>query len=219
MDAALYLLFSVLDCFAIIGLMYKTFRWPFWKSFWRILLISSMLAVISYVDRVVLGLAAYDVAIQLVFYILFFRYILKISFFYAFPLAAIGYLEFNIIQFVTYPTLLSLGVVTGADAVSNAGLGIYLIQICTEIVSYTVATLFWIFGRGFSYIDVPPHTGDESIRRSKCDICVNIVGTIVVIIPMYLVLNYQSEHIYFILASSIIALIMMFYLSRRKDEL
>lgn len=217
MDAVLYLIFSLLDCFAIMALIYKTFRWPFWRSFKKLLIIAVVLSIVSYIDRIILDIAMYDSAIQFILYVVFFRYLLKISTFYAYPLAAIGYLLYNIVQFVTYPTLLTLGVVTEADAASNGGFGIYLIQLVTELISYAIAAAFYFLNLGYSYIDLPPHTGYESKRRSKFDVAANAIGTLAVIIPMYVVLNYQAEHIYILLGTTILALVPMFYLCRRKD--
>ncbi|UKS30211.1 hypothetical protein LOZ80_15225 [Paenibacillus sp. HWE-109] len=215
-DSLLNVFFGTLDSLATLVLIYKIFRWPFWRSFNKLIVIAVVISLVSFINRTVLGLAEFDTAIQFVLYIVALRFIIRVSTDYAFSLTAIGYVTFLLIQFIVYPTLLASGIVTMDDAEAINGLGTYIIQIATELVCYAVAFVLYRFGLGFTYVDIPPHDEYGTQRRSKLDLFANILGSVAVATFMYWILNYQT-HILIIIPLLAVSLALLLYISSRKE--
>jgi hypothetical protein len=215
-NSLLNVFFGTLDSLATLALIYKIFRWPFWRSFNKLIVIAVVIAIVSLINRTVLGLAEFDTAIQFVLYIIFLRYIIRVSADYACSLTAIGYVSFLLIQFTVYPVLLASGIVSMDDAESISNLGTYIIQASTEILCYLIAYALYAFALGFTYIDIPPHDEYGRQRKSKLDMVANILGSISVATLMYWILNYQT-HIYIIIPLLVVSLALLLIIARRKE--
>jgi hypothetical protein len=216
MSNVLYVLFGTLDGIAILALIFKSFRWPFWRNFGKIALIALVLSVVSYIDRIILDIDPFDPLIQLLLYIILLRYILRVDLYYAWPVAVYGYVFFLFIQLIVYPTLLATGIVSQSDAVSSVGWGTYIIQGGTELACFIVAAIIHFLGQGFNFIDFPPHDEYISVRRSKYDILVNMSGSLAVATFMYFIMNYHG-HILIVLPLMAASMAAMVYLARWKD--
>lgn len=216
MNELINIFLGTLDGIAIMALIYKSFRWPFWESFSKIFVIALLLAAVSYLDRVIIGIEMYDMFVQLILYVIFLRYIIRVNILCAYPLAVYGYIFFLAIQFATYALLMSAGIVSESDAANADGWGTYIIQFSSEIVCFIVATLAYLFNLGFSYIDRPPHDSHIIVRRGKMDLAATIFGTIVVITFMYWIINCQL-HVYIILPALVLSMTILLYLAKRKD--
>lgn len=215
-DSLLNVFFGTLDSLATLALIFKIFRWPFWRMFNRSIIIAVIIALVSFADRTVFDIPEFDTAIQLVLYIVLIRYILKVATFYACPLTTIGYVSFLLIQFIVYPTLLATGAVTTNDAQEISGFGTYLIQFSTEITCFAVAYVLHILRLGFSYVDIPPHDFYVANRKTKLDIVGNILGSVAVASFMYWLLNFE-HNIAIILTLLSVSFVFLLYLSLRKD--
>lgn len=218
MDTFLYLFFGFLDVMVNLALVYKLYRFPFWEYYKEFLIIGITLSVASYVVRLVIGMPEIDMICQYILYIIFFRYLIKIKLYYAFPMAAVGYLAYAVIQFSLYPVLLWTGLVNEADVTSTNGLGVYAIQLCSELTGYLIAFLMYRFGLGFSHITRPPHGMSIKIRDKQYNwqIAANVLGSLVVVFIMYWIFNHIS-YLFVILPSSLLALSSLVFLSYRKD--
>ncbi|HEY0828337.1 MAG TPA: hypothetical protein VGE40_09595 [Bacilli bacterium] len=219
MDIFMYLLLGFLDVMAILVLIFKIFRFPFWEYAKKLAIIGVTLSVVSYINRYWLDIASYDMAIQFTLYILFFRYLIKIRLFDSLSIVAIGYCSFVAIQFIIYPALLMSGTVTIDDAKGLTNLGLYIIQISTEISCFLIGYLLYRFNMGFSYIFAPPH--DMYIRHKKSTIrtliaSATVIGILVICSTMYWVLNFASA-VYIVLPSAIGSVLILIYLSYRRD--
>ncbi|WP_010494993.1 hypothetical protein [Paenibacillus elgii] len=216
MDTVLYIGLSVLDAYATLALIYLSFRWPFWRDFDRLTVIVVVISVVSYVDRMVLDIEAWDPAIQLLLYILSLRYFLRVNWFYAWPLAVFGYVLFLLVQFSTYTALYATGVVSAGDAAASAGAGTYIIQAANDVICYAVCVAMYVFNHGFTHVDIPPHDDYLPVRQTRGDVVVNIAGSLAIATFMYWILNYHG-HIAIVLPSLAASIVAMAYLARRKE--
>lgn len=213
-----YLLLGCFDSIAMIALMFKIYRFPFWEYAREIAIIAAILSFSSYVVRFVIGYPEIDTVIQLVLFVIMYRYIIKFKLYYAVPLAEVGYLSFAVIQFLTIPLWIRLGIANMNDLKAETGTGTYLIQISTDLLCYLVAFLLYRFGLGFSHIFRPPHEVNIKVHDPSYGfhVTANIIGTVVVSLTMYwMFATYNSISIIF--GSSIVALGFLMYLSHRKD--
>ncbi|NOU98432.1 hypothetical protein [Paenibacillus planticolens] len=215
-ESLLNVFFGTLDSIATWVLIYKIFRWPFWRDFNKLLVLAVIIAIVSFADRTVLGLAEFDTAIQFVLYVLFLRYIIKVGLCDASLLSAIGYVSFLLIQVLIYKPLLSSGIVSMDDAEAVSGLGTFIIQASTETSCFIIAALLYVFRLGFSSVDLPPHDSYTIENCSTLDWIANVFGAIAVMSFTYWLLNHVSSITLMIplLAASLSFLL---FLLRRKD--
>ncbi len=219
MDIFMYLLLGFLDVMAILVLIFKVFRFPFWEYAKKLTVIGVTLSVVSYFNRFWLDIASYDTVIQFILTIIFFRYLIKLRIFESISIVAIGYGTFIGTQLLVYSALQLSGIVTLADAQGLTNLGTYIIQLSTQLTCYAVGFLFYRFNMVFSYIFAPPH--DMHIRRKKSTIgkliaAANVIGILAVCSMMYWVLNNESA-MYIVLPSVLGSLLLLIYLSHRRD--
>ncbi|WP_282939498.1 hypothetical protein [Paenibacillus sp. RC67] len=215
----LYFLLGFLDVIAILALIFKTFRWPFWEYWPQLTIIGSVLSIASYLNRMVLDIPSYDLAIQFSLCILLLRFLVKVRFVHAIDVSAIGYLAFNGILILVYFGLLHSGLVTTDDAQQPANWGTFIIQLSCELASYTTAYLLYRFHYGFSFIMRPPHNLYLNRNVSgfkKIKTIVNTIGILTVFVSVYWVLNYQ-ESLSILLLIIIMSLAILVYLSYKRD--
>ena len=115
MDVLLYLILGFIDILAILALIFKIFRFPFWEYIRKHIVICTTLALVSFVMRLVLGFPEFDTGLQFILLVLFLRYLLKLRSFEANMLATIGVLSFDLIQIIAFKVLQSLHVATLLD--------------------------------------------------------------------------------------------------------
>ncbi|MNI06773.1 hypothetical protein D3C73_597650 [compost metagenome] len=219
MDIFLYVFFGFFDVIAILALIFKIYRFPFFEYTKKLVIIGLTLSIVSYFNRCVIDIANYDMIVQFILYILFFRYLIKVRLYRAFSLATTGYLAFDGIQFTVYPLLMSSGIVTTNDAQELTGLGTYMIQSSTEIMCFLVAYLLYKFNLGFSFISVPPHDmyiKSKNNQTEKIIFISNIVAATVISSIMYWILNFHA-HVYIVLPAVAVSLFLLIYFTNRRD--
>lgn len=219
MDSILYILLGVLDVIAILVLIFKIFRWPFWEYLTEVIIIGVVLSIVSYLLREVLNIPEFDMTGQFILYVLFFRYLIKVRLFDSISISAIGYLFFVGVQFLVYSFLLTAGIVTTDDAQNLTGLGTYIIQITNQLICFLIAWLIYKFNLGFAYIIRPPHDIYRIIRKDttqKLFYVFNTLGILAVCSTMSWVLNYHG-HLYIVLPSVLGSLLILIYLSKKRD--
>lgn len=219
MDTFYYLLLGLFDIVAVFALFFKIYRWPFWKYKKEIFIISGLLSAISWIDRMVLEISDYDAAIQYFLIIISLRYIFIVKWNNAFTLATIGYLTFVCTQNIVFYSLLNTGLVGIFDAQLPQGYGTYMIQIVNDLVDLIICLLLFFGGYGFSYITEPPHEMRYRVKgthTNKTIAVINIIAAVVFTSTMYWISSYHN-HIYIIVISTLIALIILVALSQRRD--
>ncbi|MEF3312589.1 hypothetical protein PV433_27235 [Paenibacillus sp. GYB004] len=219
METVIYFLLSVLDSIAIISLMFRVYRFPFWEYFKEILLMAVIASVVSYVVRVVLGVPALDMAVQYTLYVLLLRFIIKVRFFPALLVGAVGYLSYTAIQFIVYPLLIVTGVVTLDDGQAIQGAGTYIIQITSDMVSFIVCWFMYHFNLGYACFVRPPHDFDLKDKMTGTNLYMAwavVPAVIVIFSTLYWILNHNA-HILIVLPTVAASLYILIYLSRRKD--
>jgi hypothetical protein len=219
MDTMYYLVLGFLDIIAVFALFFKVYRWPFWNYAKEIFIISGILSVVSWVDRIILNIPDYDAAIQYFLIIISLRYVFLVRWNNSFTVATFGYLTFVCTQNIVYYSLLSTGVVGIFDAQLPQGFGIYLIQVSNHIVDLIICLVLFYGGYGFSYLTEPPHElryKERNSRSGRAISLINILAAVAFTSTMYWITTYHN-HIYMIVLSTVLALVLLTVLSSRRD--
>ncbi len=214
-----FILLGFLDVIATLALMFKTFRWPFWEYWPQLTIIGLVLSIVSYLNRMVLDIPSYDLAIQFVLCVLLLRFLVKVSLVHAIDVSAIAYLGFNGIVLLVYFGLLRSGIVTVDDGQQSANWGTFIIQVSGELAAFLTAYLLYYCHYGFSFIMRPPHNLYYTRQLSgfkKIKAVVNTIGILTIFVSVYWIMNYH-ESIYILLLIIVVSLAILVYLSYKRD--
>ncbi|MGC5326956.1 hypothetical protein [Brevibacillus sp. SYSU BS000544] len=219
MDTILYITFGFLDVIAILALIFKLFRFPFWDYFKEFSIIGICLTFISYLLRVQFNIPEIDMVVQFVIFVLFFRYWIKIRLFYSIFLSTLGGISLIVIQLAMISVLLSVNMISIDDTQAIDKIGTYLIQMFSQITSFSISLVLYRFNLGFSFIMSPPHDVDRNVSLQQVNTYLVYsvsIGVIVLAISLYFLLHYLSL-LAVVGVVIVLAALLLFYLSHKKD--
>ncbi|MFN0222143.1 hypothetical protein [Paenibacillus sp. KR2-11] len=217
MSFILYLLFGFLELLSIFALMTKAFRFPFLEYIKETMLVAVIATALSYFIRVYFGFfQGLDTIAQLILYILFFRYFMKIKYWRAL-IVSLTYIGYVVLVLVVYGLYVSTGLIE--EEVLNApnSLSAYFIQFTSSSVAFLIAFLIYRLNLGFSFISVPPHDFLIKNKIKKHDIILLtaiLMTAIVIFIGLFLLLNDKAIASIPIL---LVLYIILIYIAYRRD--
>lgn len=213
----IYLLLSIFDALAVMILALKMYRLPLWDYKNRILLMAVFISLVSYILRVVLHVPEIDLPIQIIMFILFFRYGMQIKLFYSALIVSASLNAYIVIQLgILYAFVLS-NTMSYNVVFQTSDAQIQLIQIITILSVYLLATGLKVFNFGFSFIISPPHDFNfkEIYSGTNRALLLSIVGAVVVIsLALVVILSYMA---YVIIISAATVYSLSYYLSYKKE--
>lgn len=146
MAAVFFILLGMIDVFAEMALIFKTFKIPYKEYIKEISILAVFIALVSFVMREVLKLTAVaDIILHFALIILFLRYIIKIIFWRSI-ITSLSYFGYGVISFLCFAAYTTMGI--------HSDLAVQLTQIA---VGFLVAWLLYEFNIGFSWFSRPPH--------------------------------------------------------------
>lgn len=157
-----YVILGFFDAFAVAVLMLKLYRFPLWEYKIEVGVFALWIAVCSLFIRVIVDVPSLDPLIQIILFVLFLRYVIKVRITYSALITLTGFLGYIIIQMVIYYLFDSLGISKYSDAIQTTGFGTHVIQITSIIAGFIVAAVLKLTNAGFSFIIRPPH--DTSVK-------------------------------------------------------
>ncbi|MDQ1233364.1 hypothetical protein QE450_000862 [Paenibacillus sp. SORGH_AS306] len=218
MESFLYILFSIFDALAMIFLMFKLYRLPINFYIKEISLLTLVIALFSFLMRMVIHLPLFDLPMQFLIFVFFFRYIIQMKFHYSAFVASSGFILFTNIQLLLYYFFTFTGIMNSSVLTQLSGLSVYLVQISTELFTFLLCWLLWRYSLGFSFILMPPHDFDDSedySSRQNKEIIISTVISFITISATVLFLHDGNPSILFIL--SVISFGIAYYFSKKGD--
>lgn len=218
MDFMLYLVFGMLETYAIFALVFVSFWLPYKEYLKEITVMAVFVSLLSYFLRNTLGLdMAVDVGASFVMMILFLRYLIRIRLFRS-AIISLTYFAYAIINSLTFMALSSSGLVNGDAVINNAASpSAYVVQVVSAAIAVIVAFLVHRTKIGYSFIIRPPHDFFVKSTISKSEIqIIAIVGTafIVFIAAIGLI---TKEHTFIGLPFVALLFLTLLYLAYRRD--
>jgi hypothetical protein len=133
---------------------------------WRVVGMAAIIAIVSYIVRIVLNVPQFDPIIQIGLFVFFLCGGVQVKFKYAALLPTSAMSIYIVINLVVYSLLVATGVIHESAAAKSEGLDTYLIQISTILVIYLISYAMRRLRRGFSFIPRPPHNRAAKDRHS-----------------------------------------------------
>lgn len=212
-----YVLLGFFDALAVIVLMLKLYRFPLWEYKTEIGIFALWISICSLFIRVIADFPSIDPLIQIILFVLFLRYVIKVRLTYAALITLTGFLAYILFQMVIYYLFDLLGITKDSDAIKTDGFGTHAIQITSIITVYIASYLLKLSNLGFSFIIRPPH--DVSVKD------MNLQGRKVIWISISFILAIISFSFSLLLHMDSICIVpllvasfgMLYYLSYRRE--
>ncbi|SFF23427.1 hypothetical protein SAMN04487969_11996 [Paenibacillus algorifonticola] len=220
LDTIVFLLLSMFDALAVVILMFKIFRQSLREHKYIIALLCAFSSCSSYLFRVVLDLSpVLDMVAQIMIFLLFNRFLLKVKVFYSWVMVAAGFGVFVALQMPVYYVATLFGV-SESVAGSTGGAGVETIQILTDSAALIIGVIFKLFNLGFAFIVIPPHDFDirEKFFSGTNRLIIVSTFSLAVIITAALYITIHFNVVMFIYPLVLLALIILYYLSSRRDR-
>lgn len=115
--------------------------------------------------------------------------------------------------------LLSVNMISIDDTQAIDKIGTYLIQMFSQITSFSISLVLYRFNLGFSFIMSPPHDVDRNVSLQQVNTYLVYsvsIGVIVLAISLYFLLHYLSL-LAVVGVVIVLAALLLFYLSHKKD--
>lgn len=219
MDFFLFYLLGILDILAVFAIAFKVFRLPYFEYFKDFFIIALVVNTSSYVLRVVLDVPFLDPPLQLLIFVLFFRYRIKLRFSSAILMVVCGNAGFLSIQFQLFNLLNMTGVVSTSDAQGTAALGTYIIQFSNHVACFLISYLMYKTGLGIALINEPPHDlyyNDRLLNRAMFTLLV-ICSSLVCMTVVFL--NYFINYMPYVSLIFLLTVSVLVHLTYRKDRI
>lgn len=217
MSSVIYVLLGMLDIYALFGLMFKTFRLPYFEYIREITIIAIVVSLVSYIVRVYLEApAVLDIILHLVLYIIFFRYLIKVKVWRA-AIISLVYFGYGLISFIVYLCYVNTGILPSDLINDSSSYAAEVLQITQISLSSLLSWLLYKYGLGFSFIIRPPHDLFIKTKLKKNDMIIINSALVVAIIffgSVLYILHYQN---FLIIPLNLIAFSVLIYLAYRKD--
>ncbi|CDN44174.1 hypothetical protein [Paenibacillus sp. P22] len=152
-----FIVLSIFDALSVLAISFKLFRMPFLEYKKQIILTSIVIAIVSFLNRVIFDIPQYDLTIQLIIYVVALRCLIKMRTFESTLIIVTGLLVYLSIQYFIYFILMVTGLLDYAAASGIEGFETYVLWISTILAVYLTAWLFFYMNLGFAFIVRPPH--------------------------------------------------------------
>ncbi|WP_256020494.1 hypothetical protein [Paenibacillus kribbensis] len=193
LSALLYILLGVFDAIASVTLVLKLYMLPLWEYRKRILIYAIVIALFSYLMRVVVGMPKLDLPLQYIFMIIFFRFGLGIKTHLAAFSAGAGLTAYINLQLIVFLFANFFGIAQPEVIHDTDGLSIYFIQLISIVVVFLISFLMSKYNFGFSFIVQPPHDflrgKNYSSSLNKMLIFGAIISAITISLTLYMLYN------------------------------
>ncbi|MDQ0493358.1 hypothetical protein [Paenibacillus brasilensis] len=157
LSALFYILLGVFDAIASVTLVLKLYMLPLWEYRKKILIYAIVIAIFSYLMRVIIGMPKLDLPLQYIFMILFFRFGLGMKTHLAAFSTGAGLTAYINLQLFVFLFANFFGIAQPEVIQDTDGLPIYSIQLISIVVVYLISFVISKYNFGFSFIVQPPH--------------------------------------------------------------
>ncbi|MCG7406807.1 hypothetical protein MH117_05195 [Paenibacillus sp. ACRRX] len=167
MSSALFIVIGTIEVFAVLTTALRIFRFKVSWYLRDILIMSVVLALSSYLIRIVLAIPYLDMPIAILAVIVFMRFAIKVKPHYAVILSLSGYASYISVQSIVYFLLSLILDFDSALLTQQQGTYLYLLQLTTAGTTMLLSFLLYKLGLGFTFIIHPPHSFNIKINKKK----------------------------------------------------
>jgi hypothetical protein len=217
MQLVLYLVFGMIDVFAIFALMFKAFRFPYFEYKKEISILAVIISIISYLLRVYFEInQLVDIIVHTILYILFMWLIIKVKVWRSLVISLM-YFVYGALSLGTYFFYVSTNILPISVINEPNSYAAYLIQITTQSIAFLISYVLYRTGIGFPFYMRPPHDFVSKVTIKKREMIILTLVLLLCSIGFFTFFyatnkgSLNSIPVYFI------AVIVVIYLAYRRD--
>lgn len=219
MDLVLYFILDCLDTLAIYFLMMSIFQYPIREYLKEVMLICSLLALESILFREILKLSIVDTLIHILLLIICLRYIIKIRWFRAIRIVAVGVLGYFAIQMIVSSIVLLSGLFSSIELDNSLSLSSIMVQITAQAFAFLAALIVQRFDLGTTKYIRPPHDFYIVEKFNAYQLRILVISAISLLAScsaLYFLVHHNEIFIYCII--SIFLFLVVLILTYRRDK-
>lgn len=215
----MYFILDCLDTLAITFLMFSVFQYPIREYLKEILFISCILAVASIIGRELMGISpVYDSLVHILLLIAGLRLFIKVTLHRSVRIVGVGMVGYFAIQMGIAVLATKTGLIDSSIVNQSNSMGVRLVQLLSQAVSYTISYLIVVFNLGIARYIRPPHDFylDSRITREKLQVYFGTtIALLILCIGFHLLVERFEITLAFIIANILFIFVIM--LTYRRD--
>lgn len=211
-----FIFFSSLEYFSSFTFILVQFRFPWKENLLKILLISLLLSFVSY-SFISAELSTISPLIQIVIFLVYIQMVMKVSLINSALMVFTGYIVFGLVQTCLIAVYSHVGIIDESLApFTNSA---YLLQVTSCLMMLLLCVLNYYFKGGFSFIEARSRFSKKAFAgKNKWFIAYILVALVITISVNMVILASETPPYLTIAFILLVALVVLFYLSLRKDE-
>lgn len=217
MALAVYLILGFFDTLAILAIMFKLFRMPFFEYIKEMTALSVIISCSSYLLRVEVGSATLDMVVQISMYIGFLIFVIKIRIVKSVIIACAGYSAFAAIQLLIAALLFLIGLLDSEIVKNTDGIGVFTLQIISELAVFLVSFVLHKKQWGWSYVIRPPHDFFVKEMSNPLEKKLLVVAVVAMLSFITAFIAYQHFSFYLVTSINICCYLWLYFISRMRD--
>lgn len=214
---AIYIVLGFFDALSVLSLMFALYRFPFLEYKTKLISMAVIIAICSYIVRLILEIPRFDPLIQIILFIIFFRFFIQIKSRFAALIPTAGFAAYIFLQVIIFSTLQSIGLIHETDAAKTHGIGIYITQISSILAIYIISAAMQFFRVGFTFIPRPPHDFKTKDKHSFIAIWPTIVLSLIGI--SFSINEVLHLNVLIVVPIGFVMFSALYYFSYRRDKL
>ncbi|OME55095.1 hypothetical protein [Paenibacillus odorifer] len=219
LDTTTYILLGIFDATTAVLLILKLYMLPVKEYRFRIISFAILIALFSFMMRMVLNAPKFDLPSQYILFVFFLRFGMQIKTHIASFIAGAGLCAYAIIQMTIFYVYDWMDLIHVGILRENNGLYLYFFQISCIAITLFLSILLSKFNFGFSFIIKPPHDffskENYLTRRNVMLLLGSIASLLTISVTVFLL--YSSNPLGLLIIAAI-SFIISFYFSGRSDK-
>ncbi|MFC5530144.1 hypothetical protein [Cohnella yongneupensis] len=211
-----YIIFSLVEYLSSFVFILIQFRFTLKENISQILLISLLLSFVSY-SFMSADLSAFFPLIQLIIVLLYIQMAMKVSIFNALIMFFTGYIVLGVAQTCIIALAMHLQFIEGElKAGTDSG---YVLQFISSCMMLLFSFLTYKLKGGFSFIESRSRFSKKTFTgKNMVFISFIILAFVITIVSSIVILEYENPPYLLIASILLVILVLLFYLSLRRDE-
>ncbi|MCY9542725.1 hypothetical protein M5X02_18920 [Paenibacillus alvei] len=216
MTSALYILIGAFEAFALLAATLNLFRFKVRFYLKDFIVMSIVLALSSYLIRIVFEEPLFDIPLTMCAIIVFMNYVIKVRLQYAVIITLSGYAFYTAIQSVIFLVLNITINFESSMLMESSGVYLYLLQIITAGGTMLISQYLYKIGLGFSFIIHPPHSFHSKFSKKENTVFYAAIVTFLILTASAVFL--LSGYAWLVYIIVLLNFSILYYLLHRRSE-
>ncbi|TVX96498.1 hypothetical protein [Cohnella terricola] len=211
-----FIFFSSLEYFSSFIFILVQFRFSVKENLSKIILISLMLSFVSY-SFINAELGTISPLIQIIIFLIYIQMVMKVNVINSIIMVLTGYIVYGLVQTCIIAVFSHVGIIDGE--LKAATTIAYVLQVSSCFAMLILSGLNYYFNGGFSFIEARSRFSKKSFTGKNRGFIIYIIVALMITILSNIVIIENEKPPYLLVASVLlVALVILFYLSLRRDE-